>query len=91
MGILIPCAAKVLLSSVDSITPGNFFALKTWKGLVKTDARTGAAEVLRDALGTTADEFADAGVRGDVGLEELLLVLLGWLESPTLTKLNLSL
>lgn len=67
-----PCWAKVLLNSVDSITPGNFFALKTWKGLVKTEARTGADDVLSEAPGVAADEFADAGVSGDVGFEELL-------------------
>jgi hypothetical protein len=93
---LIPCPAKVLLSSVDSITPGNFFALKTWNGFVKTDARTGAAEVLSEALGVTPDEFPDAGVRGEVGTGELLLLVLlallaGRLDRPTLTKLNLRL
>lgn len=69
------------------MTPGNFFALKTWNGLVKTEARTGAAHVLRDEPGVMPDEFADAGVRGDVGFEELF----GPLESPTFTKLNLRL
>jgi hypothetical protein len=73
----------VRLSSVLSITPGNFFALKTWKGRVKTEARTGAAEVLRDEEGLLAaiaalEELADAGVSGEVGLEgdELMLTLL---------------
>lgn len=69
-----------------SITPGNFFALKTWKGRVKTEARTGAAEVLSDAPAVTAEEFADAGVRGDNELEGD--ELLGRLERPTFTKLN---
>jgi hypothetical protein len=104
-----PCLAKVRLNSVLSITPGNFFALKTWKGWVKTEARTGAAEVLRDEEAVAAamaapEEFADAGVRGEVGLDGdevmmtlglllpllLLALALAW-ERPTLTKLNFSL
>jgi hypothetical protein len=89
-----PCCAKVLLSSVDSITPGNFLALNTWKGFVKTDARTGAEVVLSEALGGAPTELPDAGVVGEVGFEALLLLalLLPWpLDRPTLTKLNLSL
>lgn len=82
-----------------SITPGNFFALKTWKGRVKTDAKTGAAEVLSEeelppGAMTPPEEFAEAGVRGEVGFEgddvrlELLeLFVLAW-ERPTFTKLN---
>jgi len=89
----------VRLNSVDSITPGNFFALKTWKGRVKTEARTGAAVVLRQAPagGWAPEELADeAGVRGEVGLEgEVMVVgfggLAGLFERPTLTKLNLRL
>ena len=54
---------------------------------MKTEARTGAADVLSEAPGMTPDELADAGVRGDVGFEELF----GPFESPTLTKLNLRL
>jgi hypothetical protein len=54
---------------------------------VKTEARTGAADVLREAPDVTPDEFADAGVRGEVGFDELF----GPFESPTFTKLNFSL
>lgn len=54
---------------------------------MKTEARTGAADVFSDAPDVRADEFADAGVRGDVGFEELP----GPVESPTFTKLNLRL
>ena len=46
IGILIPCVAKHLLRFVLSMTPGNFFALKTWKMSLKQDARTGAEAVL---------------------------------------------
>lgn len=70
---------------------------------MKTDARTGAALVLRDAplplLGVMPEEWAEAGVSGDVGLEGevvvvFVLVLRGvgfafW--RPTFTKLNLRL
>jgi hypothetical protein len=80
-----PCCANVLLNSVDSITPGNFFALKTWKGLVNTEARTGAAAVLSVAPAVTPEEFADAGVKGDVGFDDELF---GVFDSPTFTKLN---
>lgn len=52
--------------------------------MVKTEARTGAAVVLSEALAGAADEFPDAGVRGEVGFEELL----GPFDKPTLTKLN---
>ena len=45
IGILIPWVAKHLLSSVLSMTPGNFFALKTWNTFEKAEARTGAALV----------------------------------------------
>lgn len=47
MGILIPCVAKHLLRLVLSMTPGNLFALKTWKTCEKQDARTGAEPLLR--------------------------------------------
>jgi hypothetical protein len=67
---------------VLSITPGNFFALKTWKGRVNTEARTGAAEVLRDEEGllvaiAVPKELAEAGVSGEVGLDgdELMATL----------------
>lgn len=50
-------------------------------------ARTGAADVFNEAPDVAADEFADAGVRGDVGFEELF----AHVESPTFTKLNLRL
>lgn len=36
MGILMPCAAKHLLSGVLSMTPGNFLAEKTWNLSEKT-------------------------------------------------------
>ena len=48
IGILIPCVAKILLSAVLSITPGNFLALNTWKTSLKQDARTGALPLLRE-------------------------------------------
>lgn len=42
-----PCVAKHLLSGVLSMTPGNFLALKTWKMLLKHEAKTGADPVFR--------------------------------------------
>lgn len=83
-----PCWAKVLLSSVDSITPGNFLALNTWNGRVKTEARTGAAVVFNAAPGATPEELIDAGVSGEVGFEMLFGAVV---DTPTLTKLNLRL
>jgi len=47
MGILIPCMAKHLLRAVLSMTPGNFLALKTWKGSEYVVARIGADCVIR--------------------------------------------
>lgn len=46
IGILIPCVAKHLLSAVLSHTPGNFLALNTWNGSLKTEARIGALDWL---------------------------------------------
>lgn len=43
-----PCVAKILLSAVLSITPGNFLALKTWKTSLKQEAKTGAEPLFRD-------------------------------------------
>ncbi len=67
---------------------------------MKTDARTGAALVLRDALlplpGVMPEEWPEAGVSGDVGLEgEVVVVFVLVLKGvgfvfcrPTFTKLN---
>jgi hypothetical protein len=45
MGIFMPWPAKHLLSSVLSMTPGNFLAEKTWNGSEKAVARTGRLPV----------------------------------------------
>lgn len=50
MGILMPCVAKHLLSAVLSHTPGNFLALNTWNGSLKTEARIGALDWLMPVL-----------------------------------------
>lgn len=47
MGILMPCPAKHLLRGVLSMTPGNFFALYTWKASLKHEASTGALPVFK--------------------------------------------
>ena len=74
MGILIPWLANDLLRSVLSITPGNFFALKTLNGLLKIEANTGAVVLV------TVCEIWPLTL---VGVPEVF----GW---PTLTKFNLS-
>jgi hypothetical protein len=57
IGIFMPWVAKHLLRFVLSITPGNFFALKTWKTSEKVLASTGADPVFRLPPSPTLTKF----------------------------------
>ena len=88
MGILMPCVAKHLLRLVDSMTPGNFLAEKTWKTSLKQEASTGAEPVLRPP-----EEEPPVGVCAPEGRfgEEVVPPGEDGGDAPTLTKFILRL